>query len=110
MYINVDKLKEAILEKYRTQQKFAEAIGYAETQITRAVKTQSPRFLLACKKAGIDIDKLIFEESKSKPGNEKEMLQLAYKRIDELEKLVKQLNDIIDLYKKFHNGDTKKNK
>jgi predicted aspartyl protease len=99
MLINVDRLREEILAKYETQQAFAKKIKYAETQITRALKTQSPKFLLACKKAGIDIDGLMREQRDLEAENKDERLIAALRRIRELERLVDDQKGIIEYYK-----------
>lgn len=99
MLINVEDLRAAILDKYGTQYKFAKKAGYAEPQISRALQTQSPRFMLACKKAGIDVDGLI---RKQKEREEIKALKVndPQRRIMELEQLVKDQKEIIDLMKK----------
>ena len=111
MLIEVEILRGAILEKYGTQHKFAKKTGYAEPQITRAMQTQSPRFMLACKKAGIDVDGLL---KKQKENDEMMKLKVndPQRRIMELEQLVKDQKEIIDLMKKVLEkiGIDKKNK
>jgi hypothetical protein len=99
MLIDVEILRTAILEKFGTQYKFAKKAGYAEPQISRALQTQSPRFMLACKKAGIDVDGLI---RKQKEREEIKALKVndPQRRIMELEQLVKDQKEIIDLMKK----------
>lgn len=111
MLIEVEELRAAILEKYGTQYKFAKKAGYAEPQISRALQTQSPRFLQACKKAGIDIDGLI---RRQKDREEIKNLKVndPQRRIMELEQLVKDQKEIIDLMKKVLEkiGGNKSNK
>ena len=81
MLIEVEELRAAILEKYGTQYKFAKKAGYAEPQISRALQTQSPRFLQACKKAGVDILALVEKdlESVKKLNPEKAIAKLYEK-------------------------------
>lgn len=99
MLIDIDRLREEILAKYETQQVFAKKIKYSESQIGRALKTQSPKFLLACKKAGIDIDRLVREQSEIKSGDKTEKLIAAQRRIKELEQLVADQKELINYYK-----------
>ena len=101
MLIDRDRLREEILAKYDTQQAFAKKIKYAETQITRALKTQSPKFLLACKKAGIDIDKLLREQQELASGDKEGKLVAALRRIKELERLVEDQKELINYYKEI---------
>ena len=101
MLINVDKLKEAIIAKYETQQNFAKKIKYAEAQITRSIKTQSPKFILACKRAGIDTDRLIREQNELKAEDKTEKLAAAQRRIKELEQLVEDQKELINYYKQI---------
>lgn len=111
MLIEVDDLRAAILEKYGTQHNFSKKTGYAETQLARAMQTQSPRFMLVCKKAGIDIAGLL---KKQKEKNEMMKLKVndPQRRIKELEQLVNDQKEIIDLMKKVLEkvGIDKKNK
>lgn len=111
MLIDVEDLRAAILEKYGTQHKFAKKTGYAEAQITRALQTQSPRFMLTCKRAGIDIDGLM-KKQKEKDEMMKLKVNDPQRRIMELEQLVKDQKEIIDLMKKVLEkvGIDKKNK
>lgn len=99
MSIKVELLREAILEKYGTQQKFAKKTGYAEAQISRALVTQSPKFIQVCRKAGIDIDALKKKQYELEVM-EKLKLNDPQRRIMELEQLVKDQKEIIDLVKK----------
>ena len=111
MLIDVEDLRAAILEKFGTQHNFSKKTGYAETQLSRAMQTQSPRFMLVCKKAGIDIAGLM---KKQKEKNEMMKLKVndPQRRIAELEQLVKDQKEIIDLMKKVLErvGIDKKNK
>lgn len=104
MLVNEAKLKETILDKFDTLLEFADEIGYAENQIYRAIKTQSARFIAACKKAGIDVDKLILEEEALKKEELPDKLKAAYSRIKELEKLVEDQKDLIKYYKEIIEG------
>lgn len=99
MLIDIDRLREEILAKYETQQVFAKKIKYSESQIGRALKTQSPKFLLACKKAGIDIDKLVREQQELTSGDKEGKLVAALQRIRELERLVEDQRELINYYK-----------
>ncbi len=92
MLVDVEKLREKILERFGTQAAFAKAIGYSDTQINRALHTQSPKFLLACKKAGIKIDELVEQQSKIKEYG-------SNKKIKELMEKINELNDIIESQK-----------
>ena len=87
MFIPEDILRAAILEKYGSQANFAKIIKYSEAQISRAIKSQSPRFLVACKKAGIDINAIIVENEEHKSGNSGKKISKLNKKIAELEKL-----------------------
>lgn len=101
MLISEIKLKESILSKFDSLQEFAKQIGYSETQISRAIKTQSVKFIAACKKAGIDIDEIILEEEAFKKDDVSDKLKAAYKRIQELEKLVEDQKDLVKYYKEM---------
>lgn len=111
MKIDVEDLRAAIIEKFGTQHNFAKKTGYAEPQISRAMQTQSARFIYACKKAGIDTGGLM-----RKQEEKNEMMKLKVndpqRRIMELEQLVKDQKEIIDLMKKVLEkvGIDKKNK
>ncbi|HEX9253352.1 MAG TPA: hypothetical protein VF870_13990 [Ignavibacteriaceae bacterium] len=111
MLIDVEDLRAAILEKFGTQHNFAKKTGYAEPQITRAMQTQSPRFMLACKRAGIDTAGLLMRQ-REKEELKKLKVNDPQRRIMELEQLVKDQKEIIDLMKKVLErvGIDKKNK
>ena len=96
MIISEDRLRGAILEKYGSQSKFSKIINYSEAQISRAIKSQSPRFLVACKKAGIDIDGLLAEDKESKKGSSSTKIKKLQQRITELEKINLSQQTIID--------------
>ena len=101
MLISEEKLREAILEKYETLQEFAEEIGYSNTQISRAIKKQSVKFIVACKKAGIDIDGIMIEEEALRKDGMQDKLKAAYHRIKELEMLVEDQKDLVKHYKEI---------
>jgi len=111
MLINENRLREAIIEKFGSLGKFAKSIKYSDTQISRSIKKQSVKFIVACKKAGIDIDGIIAEQEIINNGDKGSKIADCYKRIRELENLVndqKQLMDrqenLLDYYKEVIDG------
>ncbi|MCK5086689.1 MAG: hypothetical protein KAQ90_04165, partial [Melioribacteraceae bacterium] len=84
--------------KFGSQGKFAKAVGYSEGQISRAIKTQSPKFIVACKKAGIDINEIVTNE---KGGSAIEEVKLLKKRIEELERIVELQKELLENYKEL---------
>ena len=98
MKVDEFKLKEAIIDKYGNQATFAKKLGLSEPQISRGIKSQSPKFISLCKKAGIDIDSLLDEEELSKSSTAALKLKVAEKRIKELENLVENQNHLIASY------------
>jgi len=98
MLIRPEILQEAIIEKFGSQGDFAKAVGYSEGQISRSIKTQSPKFIVACKKAGIDIYELVKKENKSSKDVQIKALK---KRIKELESLVEYQKELLDSYKEL---------
>ncbi len=101
MLIEVEKLREKILDRYGTQAKFAKAIGYSDTQINRALHTQSPKFLLACKKAGIKIDELIEQQTKIKESGSNKKIKELIEKIDELNSIIESQKMIIEQLKEI---------
>lgn len=101
MLIEVEKLREKILDRYGTQAKFAKAIGYSDTQINRALHTQSPKFLLACKKAGIKIDELIEQQTKIKESGSNKKIKEMIEKIDELNSIIESQKMIIEQLKEI---------
>jgi hypothetical protein len=98
MLISEERLREAIIEKFGSQAEFAKAVGYSEGQISRAIKTQSPKFIVACKKAGIDINEIVTMENGS---NLIEEVKLLKKRIEELETIIEHQKELMENYKEL---------
>jgi hypothetical protein len=101
MLINIDILREKILDRFGTQAKFAKAIGYSETQINRSLHTQSPKFLLACKKAGIKIDELIEHQTKLKETGSNKKIKELMEKINELNEIIESQKMIIEQLKEI---------
>jgi isocitrate dehydrogenase len=97
MKINENKLRDAIIQKYDSQAKFAKAAGLSDPQVSNGIKTQTVHFLNACRKAGIDLD-LLNEEESTKKNNLSLRLKLAETRVKELETLLEQKDNIIKSY------------
>jgi len=110
MAIEPQRLKRAIIEKFGSQAEFARKTGYQQAQISRAIKTQSIKFMTACKKAGIDVDRIIFEEQTLPKDEIGKKLIEAYKRIKELESLVEDQREIIQAYKEIQKDKKDKKK
>ena len=96
MKIDENKLKEAIREKYGTQANFAKKMGLKEAAVSRAIKSQTARYLSKFKKGGIDIDVLLLDEEGKRKGNFEYQLKLAEKRIKELVALLEQKDNLLE--------------
>jgi hypothetical protein len=98
MKIDENKLKTAIRAKFGTQVECANKLGVKEGVISRAIKSQSPKSLEMFKKGGIDIDALLLEEEGKRKGNLEYQLNIAEKRIKELEEILEQKDNLIKSY------------
>ena len=103
--INTDRLKEAIYEKYGTLTEFAQKLDYNNSQLTRALSKQSPKFLAKCKKAGIDIDELLRDDEDLKNSSVLIENKTLRKRNKELEKIVEHQSKLLDAYKRLLDKD-----
>lgn len=96
MLISETRFKTAIMEKFGSQAKFARALGVAEGQVTRGIRTQTPKFLAKCKTAGLEVDRLVAEQRvEDQEIKEKRSTQ---DRIKELERLVEYQGNLIKSY------------
>lgn len=94
MKINETKLRDAIIQQFGTQKKFAKATGLSDPQVSNGIKNQTVHFMNACRKAGLDLD-LLNEEEATKISNLSYKLKLAESRIKELETLLSQKDNLI---------------
>ncbi len=96
MLISAARLKAGIIEKFGSQAEFAKKLEVAEGQVTRGIRSQTPKFIARCKRAGIDIEKLMAEQRIEEQDMEKKVS--AEERIKELEKLVEHQANLIKSY------------
>ncbi len=101
MVIEPQRLRRAIIEKFGSQAEFARKTGYQDSQISRAIKTQSAKFIAACNKSGIDVYGIFFEEQAPPKIDYGKKLIEANKRIRELESLVDDQREVIKGYKEI---------
>lgn len=95
MKIDEFKLKEAIAKKFGSQAKLAKKLGLTEGQISRSIKSQTTKFIILLKDAGINIDSLLQDEESKRKGNLEFQLKIAEKRIKELETLLVQKDELL---------------
>lgn len=90
------QLKQQVIVQFGSQKALADKLGISESQLSQALKRQSPRFIARLKKAGLKVDDIFLSDVEKSTTELQDMISTLKQRITILEANMKEQDNIIE--------------